>query len=132
MDKFRKKELLRFRQGAPDSGRGKRAQSVGSKTFSFEDHNLGNATIPKDNIAAWRAKTGIMILSDNGIEASYIKAKKERVAYKGARGLKIMLGRWVCQRTVQAVNRTLNQDYPLTFFEEDFNPVTSESRGRVG
>ena len=69
-----------------------RPRSVGNQTFCFEDYYLGDVVIGKDNIAAWRTQTGIMILSEKGIEPYHINAIKERTYYKGARGLKIMLG----------------------------------------
>ena len=40
-----------------------------------------------------------------------------------------MLGRWVCQRTVEGVNQRLNQEFPQTFFEESFNPEDARIPG---
>lgn len=120
-------ELWQFRRGAPGSGRGKRAQAIGNQTFGFGEHYLGDVMIPQNNIAAWRIQTGIMILSERDVESFYFNPKNGKVFHKGARGLKIMCGKQICQRTVKAINRRYNKDYPLTLFEETFDPESARA-----
>ena len=68
-------------------------------------------------MAAWRYQTGIMILMDRGVESSYLNQKNEEVFHRGARGLKSMCGKEVCQRTMKDINARYNMDFPFNLRE---------------